>query len=313
MSHRTVGRHLASRWHWIASIISGLGLSFCVSAEPVGLLYPDVRDPYQKVFLNIVEGAESQLKSTTATFVITSSTEQTDIQAWIKNNNIEAVIALSSQTTELLVGETLPLVVGAIAAQEPTQYSSVSLNPSPEHLFKGLLVLKPAIKTIHVVYDSDRNQWEIDQAEKIANKLGLSLTAYSTDDLRDAAIAYRDIQKNMDANKEALWLPLGGPSRDKSIIQNILETAWVKDQVVFSSNLADVKRGVLFAMYPDNVGMGKELVQLLQEVQKNPDRSHEARFVTSLFKAVNRRTAEHLNIRLSNQDLSGYDFVYPPK
>ena len=61
MSHRYLGRHVASRWHRIASIFSGLGLSFCVVAEPVGLLYPNVREPYQKVFHNIAEGAESHI------------------------------------------------------------------------------------------------------------------------------------------------------------------------------------------------------------------------------------------------------------
>ena len=143
--------------------------------------------------------------------------------------------------------------------------------------------------------------------------MGLSLHSYPAGDMRQAATTYRDIQKQMDPNTEALWLPLGGPARDKSIIQNILETAWRKEQIVFSSNLSDVKRGVLFAMYPDNVGMGQQLAQLLDELKANPQQTAQTHFVKSLFTAINRRTAEHLEITLGNQELSNYDFVYPPR
>ncbi len=305
---------MASRWHRIAWIFSGLALPSCLWADPVGLLYPDVRDPYQKVFLNIAEGAEAQLGTSLYRHILSKSTTSQETESWLAEKDISAVIALGADSVNFLNADNqLPLVVGAVSAQAPESFSSVSLNPSPKLLFAGVLALQHSIKTIHVVFDPSRNNWEVEQAAEMAKALNIKLIGYPAEDLRQAATTYRDIQNQMDAKTEALWLPLGGPARDKTIMQTILEIAWVNEQVIFSSNLADVKRGVLFAMYPDNTGMGKELAQLLTELQKNPEQPHQTQFVTSLYKAVNRRTAEHLQIRLGNQDLSAYDFVYPPR
>ena len=147
----------------------------------------------------------------------------------------------------------------------------------------------------------------------MAAAMGMEFIAYPTTDLREAATKYRDIQAQMNARTDALWLPFGGPARDKTIIQNILETAWTKDQIVFSSNLGDVKRGALFAMYPDNVGMGKELGKMLKHRIENSADPSQFEFTSALFKAVNRRTAEHLQLQVGYQQLNEYDFVYPPQ
>jgi putative ABC transport system substrate-binding protein len=283
-------------------------------AEPAALLYPDVRDPYLQVFLNIAKGAESELGQTLKHQVVEENTSSTDIQNWLQKHRVSSVVALGSHTADLLGSNTkLPFVVGAINAQAPNTFSSISLNPAPNLLFAGVRELKPKISTIHVVFDPARNGWEIEQATSLAEAMGMTLLSYPVDDLRQAANTFRDIQSKLQADTEALWLPLGGPARDKTIMQNILETAWIHDQVVFSSNLADVKRGALFAMYPDNIGMGGDLGKLLKSVQENPEREATTQFASSLFKAVNRRTAEHLEIGLSNQALSRYEFVYPPR
>lgn len=306
---------MASRWHWIAFVFSGLWLPTSVGDEPpVALLYPDVQGSYQNVFLNIADGVEEELGHPLKHWTVNKNSQGTDAANWLQENNIDAAILLGSQSVSLFQQPiSLPFVVGAIGAQAPETYSAISLNPAPDLLFSGLRELWPNITTIHVVFDPDRNQWEVDQASALAQNMGITLLTYPTEDLRAAATTYRDIQADMKSSTEALWLPLGGPARDKSIMQSILEAAWIQEQAVFSSNLADVKRGALFAMYPNNVGMGKELGKLLREVRENPTREARTQFVTSLYKAVNRRTAEHLEIRLGNRELAQYEFVYPPR
>jgi putative ABC transport system substrate-binding protein len=273
-----------------------------------------VRDPYQKVFLNIAEGVEAEVGQKLKHWVVGQNTSPADTQNWLQKNRIETVVALGSNTADLLGSDnTLPYVVGAINAQAPDTYSSISLNPAPNLLFAGVRELRPNITAVYVVFEPSRNGWEVEQAKILAEAMGIKLFSYPVEDLSEAATTYRDIQNQLQSNTGALWLPLGSPARDKSIMQNILETAWVKEQVVFSSNLADVKRGVLFAMYPDNVGMGRELAKLLKSIQANSQREPTTHFVSSLYKAVNRRTAEHLEIGLGNQELSRYEFVYPPR
>jgi len=322
MSLGYLGPHVATSTHksLIAHILFWPGyILFCLGnnswAEPVALLYPEVREPYQQVFLNIAEGIEQEIGHELKYLVITPDTSKDKTIAWLRQHKITGVIAMGNHRAYSFGPElNLPIVFGAVAFQaENLPYSGISLNPNPALLFNEILHLKPDITTIHVVYDPKRNQREIEHAIVLATQLKIKLLSYPTDDLRHAAVAYRNIQKKMDAETEALWLPLGGPARDKSILQNILEIAWANNHIVFSSNLADVKRGVMFAMYPDNVGMGHELGKLLKNVESNPNLKPDIYFTQSLFKAINRRTAEHVNLRLSNQTLGAYDFVYPPR
>lgn len=304
---------VSSRSLFLALLFAGLYQQVYVWGDPIAVIYPEVRAPYQKVYENIAKGAEQELQQALPRFVLND--KNNDVNTWFEQEGISAAIALGNHSLKALgVDSQYPFVAGAIAQQNSaSELYGVSLNPAPDLLFSGLKILAPDVSTIHVVYDVKMNSWEVQQARTFAEALGFIFQAYPVEDLRTAAVAYRDVQKKMQSGTDSLWLPLGGPARDKSIMQNILETAWVKDQVVFSSNLSDVKRGALFAMYPDNVGMGKELARLLQQIQKGEKPEPSIQFVRSLFSAVNRRTAEHLEFQISKSQLANYDFVYPPR
>ncbi len=315
MSFGYLGRHVAKLSLWTCIFFSLVFGSGTVCAESVAVIYPEVREAYKKVFNNITEGVEAELKQNILLREINKNTSPSETRAWLSKNSISAVVALGNKSIQAIGPDLdIPTVIGAVVFQPDTnQYAGISLSPSPEQLFSGLRVLLPTLKTIHVVYDPARNQWEVEAAAELAVSLGITVKPYPSEDLRTAAKAYRDIQSKMDSESEALWLPLGGPARDKAILQNILETAWVKEHAVISSNLADVKRGVLFAMYPDNVGMGENLGRLLKEVVNQTQSEPKIYFTTALFKAINRRTAEHLNIRIGQSDLDEYNFIYPPR
>lgn len=304
--------YLAKKAYFILSLLFVVTASW---AEPIAVIYPEVREAYKKVFENITEGAESELGQKLLLLELASNTSTQKTGDWISENNVSAIIALSKKSLSQVDSDPkLPIVVGSIAYQPPSDgYSGISLNPAPERLFTGLKFFLPELHTVHVVFDPKRNRWEVEAATKLAKKIGITVQSYPAKDLRQAATAYRDIQKNMDPNTDALWLPLGSPARDKAILQNILETAWVKKQAVVSSNLADVKRGVLFAMYPDNIGMGKDLGKLLNKVINQTQKEPEIYFTTALFQAINRRTAEHLDMRLRQEDFNNFNFIYPPR
>ena len=315
MSFRYLGRHVTSLRRQTCILLIHILVVAPSWAEPVAVIYPEVREAYKKVFLNIADGAEKELGQDLLHLEISEDSSTARTKAWLDQNNVSAVIALGNKSIEE-IGPDLkfPTVIGAVVFQPgANQYAGISLNPAPDRLFSGLQKLLPKLNTIHVVYDPDRNQWEVEAATELAEIMGITVNGYPANDLRQAATAYRDIQEKMNSDTDAVWLPLGGPARDKAILQNILETAWTKKQAVISSNLADVKRGVLFAMYPDNVGMGEDLGKLLKEVLKQSDGNSKIHFTTALFQAINRRTAEHLDMRLSQDDLSHYHFIYPPR
>ena len=62
-------------------------------------------------------------------------------------------------------------------------------------------------------------------------------------------------------------------------------------------------------MYPDNVMHGEQLVEMLLRLKSGKP---QARISPSrgLLKAINSRTAEHLDINLTKSELREYDLVF---
>ena len=80
---------------------------------------------------------------------------------------------------------------------------------------------------------------------------------------------------------------------------------------VFSSSVGHVKRGALFALYPNNVELGRSLAASAQAALSSA--GHAARGVVPLKEvlvAVNLRTASHLGLQLGARQQS-FDLVFP--
>jgi len=60
----------------------------------VAVLYPDVPDPYQGIFLEIIAGINKRIGSGVHTYVLESGFDVGHIKAWIQEHNINVIIAL---------------------------------------------------------------------------------------------------------------------------------------------------------------------------------------------------------------------------
>jgi putative ABC transport system substrate-binding protein len=287
---------------------------FLVHAEVVGILFPEVREPYRQVYRNIIDGVETEYKRKAEQFQLSPTSSPEAVRRWLEEKKITALVVLGNeclahvpQNAELAV-----VVGGTLLKPSSESLAGITLNPSPLLLFEGLLAIRPAVANIHVVFEEDYNGWVVAEAGLAAEQLGIRLHRHPVANMREAAAVYRQVQKTMDRRTSALWLPLGGPSREKTILQEILETAWKHDQIIFSSNLAEVRRGVLFALYPDNHRMGRELAAMLKDISPE-NRKNNTRFLSSVYEAINLRTAEHIGLRLHKEELKEFEFVYPPQ
>lgn len=293
----------------ILALCSGL-----TQADTIAVLYPQAREPFLQVYTNIIEGIESEHGAGVLSFGISENTSTDEVRNWLDSADISGLVVLGNRSLDHLPADNeRPFVVGGtVLKPQSAPLPGISLNPSLTALFGGLLELKPTVSDIHVVYEAGYNGWVIAKAEAAAEKLGLKLHAHPVSGLREAAAKYREVQQALDRHNSALWLPLGGPSREKFILQSILQTAWSRDQIVISSNLADVRRGALYALYPNNQAMGRDLARALR-AQLADSASAESTFLTSTFQAINLRTAEHIGLRLTKDDLRKFEFVYPPQ
>ena len=136
----------------------------------------------------------------------------------------------------------------------------VSLAPAPHLLFPRLKAFVPQARRVIVVHNPRQNDWLIRLAREAARQNGLELLAFESEDLKGSLKRYQELIGQLNVRRDALWLPQDTSAVDDSVVLPwLLRTAWDEGLPVFSSNVAHVRRGALFALYPDNLELGRHL------------------------------------------------------
>ncbi|MCC6207623.1 MAG: ABC transporter substrate-binding protein [Gammaproteobacteria bacterium] len=273
--------------------------------------------------MNIVKGIDDALDDDVDTRALTDSDTPADILAWARKRGLKSIITLGnhgfSMSSEL--SREMPVVVGAVNMSSELlskPHYGIALNPDPTSLFQRLKTIAPKVTRVLVVYQRQQDRWMIEQAAKSAQILGIELQAVAVETLQEAANRYREIVNNQQSDTDALWLPQDSAVLDEqAILPMILKEAWDRSLIVFSSNPSFVKRGVLFALYPDNYNMGRSLGVMAGRLQSTENgegpvtRHIEA--LRDLLIAFNIRTAAHLDIKYTHDDLNNFDLVFPSR
>lgn len=302
----------------IVNAIVFILLGSSVYAETkVGIIIPELRAPFKIIFDNVAEGVDNKLNQRTSKLILSKNYDPQEIVRWTQKENIDAVIALGGlgHKASMYVPQSRPVVLGALlsAPQATNRFPGVALTPDPKALFGLLSRLDNTRKKVVVVYNPVKNQWVVDLAKQQTTANGVQLVTYKATNIKQAAIVYDRIFAGDDLDKTAIWLLQDRKVIDsKVVLPFILEKAWKKEIVVFSSALSHVKKGVLFSMYPDNKLHGEQLAKLLLSLRAG-NNSYGSKIYPSegLQDAVNIRTAEHLGLGLSRSDLRDFDVVFP--
>jgi ABC transporter substrate binding protein len=295
-----------------------LGLAGDVVADTTGsvaVVYPDVGEPYRAVFLKIVEGIEARMRSRVIAIPVGARPTSQELGEDLRRQDVRVVVALGRQGLTAVSGldQKLSVVAGAVVSVpegDARPMAVHSLAPDPGLLFQRLKSFLPEVRRVFVVYDPGSSAWQIRLARDAAKAQGLELIVTEVADLKAAARAYRSIFEMVDSHRDAIWLlqdPLG--AEESTVLPFVLEEAWTRSVPVFSSNLAHVRRGALFTLYPDNEELGRRLgttaLGLLaggSQVGVSPLRE--------VLLAVNQRSAHHLGINV-NPRQQGIDLILP--
>jgi putative ABC transport system substrate-binding protein len=288
--------------------------SWCEAASgPVKLviLYPHVDGAYARVFDEIVRGAKEHARISASSVAVNNKTKPQEVELLLEDNPAQAILALGQRSYRLSQQLTtdLPTVVGAVVTPV-YEYPTISLSGDPDVFFTHLKNLAPQVKRVFIVYSEASSGWLIPKAEISASDHGLQLVAHAADNLREAVHHYRTILETAQSDRDAIWLPMDRVVQEKTILPIALDAAWKRRLIIFCSNPLSVKRGALFALYPDHRLMGYSLAELSV---KQLNGNMEARRIPArnLKLAVNQRTASHLGLHYTRQQQQGFDLVYP--
>ncbi len=294
-------------------------LSWAADNSPYGILYPRSYGPYQSVFKSVIHGVESKLNGVAKYLATEDEDDLNKASDWVKQNEIEVLVTLGKPGLDLCKGlaTEVQLIAGAILSppEEGCQIKGgIALAPHPTSLFNALLTLNPGIKTVYVVFSPDFNDWLMEYARKAAELNSINLIAHPANSLEQAAKLYRGIINTGLGRSDAIWLPQDPYTVDqKTVLSVLLRESWKHNFVVFSSNAAHVKRGVLFGLYPDFKAMGASLGEMALQVESDGEgvKNSAIQPLTDVLIAVNLRTADHLKLNLKKSVRDSFDLTFP--
>ena len=245
-----------------------------------------------------------------------SDTDIAALKDRLKLQKARVVIALGRQgmktATVLNNGAVVVGGVLTVPESEAKRQPVITLSPDPALLFARMKALMPMMKRIFVVYDPGFNSWLIKLAKDAASAQGLELVVYQAQDLRGAVQSYQKIFSEADGRSDVLWLPQDPTTvEENSILPLVLQDSWNQSIAVISSNFGHVRRGVLFALYPDNEALGKSLASLAEGILNKGSEAGKPGMMTlhDVQSAVNVRTANHLGI--NPMRLKSFNMIFP--
>lgn len=290
----------------------------------IAIFYPQAKEPYHSIYQEIIAGStaaadNAKQKVNFEKFTITKNFNSKKIAHTLKQKKIHKVIVLGrsgwklakelSHYTHEDSKKSFQVVSGALPIK-PNGVSGISLITDPTSLFGYLKQVAPSVKQVHVAY-SNKSTWLIELAKKAAVKKGLKLNLKYVTNTAQAINFYQDIFDSGVSSEDAIWLPLDHiSSHDKITLPLILEQAWAKEIVVFSSKPSHAKRGALFSTYPDNFALGKHLFTMVEELESQPEQKNFATLKSTLL-AVNLRTAAHLGLKYSSTQQQQFKLTFP--
>lgn len=283
----------------------------------IAVLYPDIGEPYRQVFAKIIEGIEEMAKVKVRSFAIGATADSGELNSQLKRNDIKVVIALGRQGLKAASGldRDIAVVVGGVLAApdgDSRMLTGVSLTPDPSLLFSRLKELQPNVKRVYVVYNPAQNEWLIKLAREAARLRGLELVAQEARDLATAAHLYQGIFASAEARRDVVWLPQDATTVDENtILPLVLKESWGRNVAVFSSSYLHVKKGVLFALYPNNLELGRTLASSALGVLSGENRTRGMVPLREVHTAVNLRTANHIGISINPQQQRSFEAVFP--
>lgn len=306
---------------WLCVSLLGIGLAAAAALQPsrgIAVLYPEIGEPYRSVFARIIQGIEQQAGGPVTSIAIGASQDVQEIANELRRKDARVVIALGRNGMKAAAGleRGLGVVVGGVVTvseAETRKFTVSSLTPDPALLFARLKVFVPAAKRVFVVYDPSQNAWLIRLARQAAAARGIELVAYEASELKIALQHYQGIVASMEAGRDALWLPLDSTTvHETAVLPLVLQEAWGRNLTVFSSNVAHVRRGALFSLYPNNLEVGRDLADFaLGYLGSAAPPLGMVPSKTALL-AVNVRTAAHLGIDTVGKT-AGFDLVFPER
>jgi putative ABC transport system substrate-binding protein len=291
-----------------------LAMSWAHAAEPPALvLYPRAPPPYAAAFAQMIAGLTRSLGTPPPTLVLSEPDPPDRLQPWLRRYPMDIPLVTLGQRPLTIVEQTetgRPWVIGGVyGLPGEFQAPGISLTIDPALFLDHLQQLLPTTRTVVVVHHA-RQAALIPSIQQAAKQRGLTVQPVAVTDTVDAVRQLTRMFATVD-EATALWFTRHTLSLNTELLfPFVLEETWKRRLPAFSDTPAHARRGLLFALYPDYIGVGEELGTLLKET---PGTSPGMRFTRAAHWALNTRTAQHLGLMLDAETVHRATTVFPER
>lgn len=277
-----------------------------VLAGPVLILYPQVHEPYAKIYQDTLDGIGQVYKDAPAMLAIVPG-QRLDPGA-ITGSHL--LVALGNDAARAL-GAAEPQVPVITTDNQNVAFKvrrQLAYYPDPDTLLVNLRRYQPEIRTLLMVAETDADPYQQRVREALARE-GLGLKVCVARSLSESALCYRQL---LDAAtvRDAVWILHGGKLLEPALLADILATAWERQLTVLSSNPDHVRRGALLSLYPDNISAGRQLGAMISACLAPGGCTHsETSYLRAMGVAFNERTSRHLGLNVSPEARKSADLL----
>ena len=141
------------------------------------IIYPEVREPFARVFEEVVRGAEEGYQQKVRRVSMADNQSPVDFVHVLDHSSPVLVLGnrLARQITEHNADRRL--IVGAVSS-EYSDVFGITLIPDASVIAKKLPILVPKIKTVHIVTDAENSQLDFDRTAETLSQQGIQLAIH---------------------------------------------------------------------------------------------------------------------------------------
>lgn len=258
------------------------------------IVYPDVSQPFREAFEQIAAGIIQAVGEPVEIKVLAREATERDFQGALDGREQDTVVLLGQRAVGFYERRPAPkhsvFVSGVDRLPGQTSLPGVSLALDPALTLAALRRLWPAFQKVVVYYNARDEPW-FERVKTLAVSESVILESVSVKDVFEAARALGETFKRLDPKTTALWFGRDTIALDTELLYPyVLEQSWDRGIAVVSDTIAHVRRGFLFAYYPNYTDVGAEVGQLIRSPRPGFQWSRAAEVT------LNARTAKHLGV-----------------
>lgn len=290
-------------------IVSSVALS--ADAPLVVIIISSEAEAYQQVTKNFE--AEMQKNRPEIQFIQMSSSDVKKDLLSITDAQPALVFALGSDSVRK-AGQQLSdspllatMILGNNALQGQTHATAITLDMPIIKQLQWHQRFLPEAKRVGVLYNPQNNQKWVDQASKVADKLGIEIVAVSVESPSDIASALKSLNRRVDS---IMAIP------DKMVYSSNTAKAVLlysfRNRIPFVGlSAAWVKAGALYALEWDYSDLGRQSADIALKILNGtkPEKIKPGVPGKSIYQ-LNLKTAKHMKMKINRKLIAAAEKVY---